>query len=178
MIELKGVLPSDAEWPSVECLYTEAFPVAERRPLEAFRNLAEVGVLHVEAVVGNGIFCGFVTWWDMDYFIFGEHFAVLPECRGGGIGTQVLDLLLARSQRPMVLEAELPTDDMSVRRIGFYERNGFVTCPHPYIQPAYTPEGGEIRLQLMSRGMTLAPAAEFERVRDRIYSTVYGVKIP
>ena len=56
---------------------------------------------------------------------YGEHFAVDPDERGGGYGGKALRLLCEELQTPVVLEVELPFDEMSRRRIGFYQRSGF-----------------------------------------------------
>ena len=122
----------------------------------------------------GGEFRGFITWWDFGEFVYGEHFAMLPECRGAGIGGEVIDRFVAEAGRPVVLEVELPTDEMSRRRIGFYERHGFALCDAEYVQPPYDAGGGGVPMRLMSHGVTL-DAAMFARVRDMLYAEVYGV---
>lgn len=123
---------------------------------------------------GCGRFCGFITWWDFGGFVYGEHFAMLPECRGVGIGGEVIDRFVAEAGKPVVLEVELPTNDMARRRIGFYERHGFVLCDAEYVQPPYDAGGGCVPMRLMSHGMSL-DAEAFERVRDTLYIDVYGM---
>lgn len=63
----------------------------------------------------------FATW-EIEDFLYIEHFAVKEEYRNGGYGGMLLDALLAEKKRPMVLEVELPEDALTRRRIGFYER--------------------------------------------------------
>lgn len=121
-----------------------------------------------------GEFCGFITWWDFGGFVYGEHFAMLPECRGAGIGGEVIDRFVADAGKPVVLEVELPTNDMARRRIGFYERHGFTLCDAEYAQPPYDAGGECVPMRLMSHGMPL-DAETFERVRDTLYAEVYGV---
>lgn len=123
---------------------------------------------------GCGRFCGFITWWDFGGFVYGEHFAMLPECRGAGIGGEVIDRFVAEAGKPVVLEVELPTNDMARRRIGFYERHGFVLCDAEYVQPPYDAGGECVPMRLMSHGMSL-DAEAFERVRDTLYIDVYGM---
>lgn len=121
-----------------------------------------------------GEFCGFITWWDFGDFVYGEHFAMLPECRGAGIGGEVIDRFVADAGKPVVLEVELPTNDTARRRIGFYERHGFTLCDAEYVQPPYDAGGEGVPMRLMSHGMPL-DAETFERVRDTLYAEVYGV---
>ena len=125
-------------------------------------------------VAGGGEFCGFITWWDFGGFVYGEHFAMLPECRGAGIGGEVIGRFVADAGKPVVLEVELPTNDMARRRIGFYERHGFAVCDADYAQPPYDAGGECVPMRLMSHGMSL-DAEEFERVRSILYAEVYGV---
>lgn len=126
------------------------------------------------AGVCGGEFCGFITWWDFGDFVYGEHFAMLPECRGAGIGGEVIDRFVADAGKPVVLEVELPTNDTARRRIGFYERHGFTLCDAEYVQPPYDAGGEGVPMRLMSHGMPL-DAETFERVRDTLYAEVYGV---
>lgn len=122
----------------------------------------------------GGEFCGFITWWDFGGFVYGEHFAMLPECRGAGIGGEVIDRFVADAGKPVVLEVELPTNDTARRRIRFYERHGFTLCDAEYVQPPYDAGGEGVPMRLMSHGMPL-DAETFERVRDTLYAEVYGV---
>lgn len=180
-------------WERVERLYADAFPRNERRAESEMRRLAECGRLNVCAVEnlcaaedaedadgadgksdGCGRFCGFITWWDFGGFVYGEHFAMLPECRGAGIGGEVIDRFVADAGKPVVLEVELPTNDMARRRIGFYERHGFAVCDADYAQPPYDAGGGCVPMRLMSHGMSLDEEA-FERVKDTLYIDVYGM---
>ena len=176
MIVLKRITPSESGlWHRVEQLYSEAFPPEERRTTERMRALAESGRLRVGAVVRGGEFCGFITWWDFGEFVYGEHFAVLPGCRGGGIGGEVIDAFTAMADgRMVVIEVELPTGELERRRIGFYERHGFAIADFAYMQPPYEAGYDSLPLHIMTHGARLT-VQEFERVRKRIYEEVYGV---
>ena len=54
--------------------------------------------------------------------------------RNGGIGAEAMKQFLAFCGTPVVLEVEMPADEMSKRRIGFYERLGFKLDNHVYHQ--------------------------------------------
>ena len=73
-----------------------------------------------------------------------------------------------------MLEVELPQDEMSRRRIGFYERCGFELCHLPYLQPPYRPGDTPLPMHLMFHG-TASPAPIFNTIRDTIHRHVYGV---
>ena len=69
----------------------------------------------------------------------------------------------------------MPTDDLSRRRIAFYERNGFTLWRDcVYQQPPYRPEDTPLPMLLMVRG-NLDPKNDFARVKATIHREVYGV---
>ena len=77
---------------------------------------------------------------------------------------------------PFVLEVEMPADDLSRRRIAFYERNGFTLWRDcAYMQPPYRPEDAPLPMLLMVKG-NLSPEEDFQRVKQTIHREVYGVK--
>ena len=77
---------------------------------------------------------------------------------------------------PFVLEVEMPADDLSRRRIAFYERNGFTLWRDcAYMQPPYRPEDAPLPMLLMVKG-NLSPEQDFPHVRQTIHREVYGVK--
>lgn len=160
----------------VEKTYNDSFPEAERRDFALVRELVRSNPLFtVYVLTRDEMYVGFITAWMFDGFAYVEHFAVETVARNGGIGAEALRLFLAFVATPVVLEVEMPVDEMSKRRIGFYERQGFVLDTHVYVQPPYRPGGDSLEMRLMTQG-TLDLNQSFERVRDCLYKHVYGVK--
>lgn len=62
-----------------------------------------------------------VFLWETEDFCYLEHFAVQPSLRGHGTGSTLLRQLLQR-EKPLILEIELPEDEITCRRKHFYER--------------------------------------------------------
>jgi len=64
-------------------------------------------------------------------FIFIDYLLVNPNTRGQGIGRKVLDAF-KQTGKPIILEVEPPEaeGDDTVRRVKFYERNGFRKAEH------------------------------------------------
>lgn len=120
-------------------------------------------------------YAGFLTAWDFNDFIYLEHFAIDEAARNGGIGGKALKQFLASCRVPIVLEVEIPTDDLSKRRIGFYERLGFQLDTHLYYQPPYRQGGPTLEMRLMTYG-DLPLSASFEAVKTTLYKNVYGVQ--
>lgn len=158
-------------------LYESAFPECERRPTEAWLALMKnEPAFHAMAIGSECLFVGFLTYWQMSGYVYVEHFAIVPEARGGGIGEHMMVQFLQKHSR-LVLEAEPPTDEMVQRRIGFYRRCGLEMSERPYEQPPYHPEAPFVPLVLMSTDLAWLEA-RFEEVRRAIARKVYGVEIP
>lgn len=177
MIRLREIGSKDAEYAFVERLWIEAFPEEERRDTEAQRANADGNpVFHcVLAENEGGMPIGFLTYWDFGTFCYGEHFATDPALRNHGYGGRIIRAVLERVAQPFVLEVEMPENEMSRRRIGFYERNGLALWRDtPYMQPAYREGGESLPMRLMATP-DLLPKQDAERVIRTIHRYVYGI---
>ncbi|PAD32198.1 GNAT family N-acetyltransferase [Paenibacillus sp. 7523-1] len=116
---------------------------------------------------------GFLAGWEFEKFRYIENVAVSPAIRGGGIGRRMMERFIKKSDIPVVLEVELPEDDLKRRRIGFYKRLGFQLEDYPYVQPALREGQRALPLQIMSYPAPLT-SSEFETVRNVLYKEVYG----
>lgn len=160
----------------VEKTYTESFPEAERRDFALVRNLlAQEPKFFLQAILKDEQYVGFITCWKFEGYTYAEHFAIDPAARNGGIGAKVLKQFLESCGTPVVLEVEMPTDEMSRRRIGFYERLGFVLDNHYYRQPPYRSNGEWLEMKLMTYG-DLNLSHTFEQIKTDIYTHVYRFK--
>lgn len=160
----------------IERIYTESFPQDERRDFdEVVRLLRENDDFKMVLLSDGERPVGFISYWPWSDFVYMEHFAVDSSCRGGGYGAAGMAALLEQTGQPAVLEVEKPENELSRRRIGFYERLGFVLSTLPYIQPAYSPDRNPMELYLMSHG-DIDLDRLFDTVVARIHSRVYGVK--
>ena len=117
---------------------------------------------------------GLLTTWTFDSFTYIEHFALSPEVRGRGYGSEALAMLIARTEQPLILETEPPTDELTRRRIGFYERSGFTLYDYPYVQPAYTADSQPVPLCLM--GTLDTQDIMLDQVSRTLHREVYGCR--
>lgn len=120
----------------LKSLYTQEmtvdFPKSELKPLSAMLRLMDLGRYDPLLVTDNGQPVGYAMIWLPEDRAGGllEYFGVLRGMRNGGLGTQILGLLIERYGQ-MFGEAEKPCsddpaeNDLRRRRIAFYERNGF-----------------------------------------------------
>lgn len=152
-----------------------SFPVDERRTKEGQKDLMKKEEYSLYGYRKEGRLAAFFAIWEFAEFVFIEHFAVREEARNGGIGAKLLQQVLGQQQKMVILEVELPETELACRRIGFYERNGFVQNGYPYVQPALSEAAKPIALQIMSMPSAL-DAAAFEKVRDTLYRRAYHVE--
>ena len=115
---------------------------------------------------------GFLAVWEFESFIYIEHFAVDPALRNSGTGSAMLKELVKQYQKPICLEVELPEDELTRRRIGFYERNGFVFNEYPYIQPPISKGKSPVPLRIMTYGSAITQDT-FEEMKRVLYQRVY-----
>ena len=130
----------DAPWfPQVKALYESAFPANERIPI---KHLLDDKIKREFWTFFDGdLFCGFsnsITHGSITNIIY---FAVMPELRSRGYGSQILQVI--REQHPdtrIVVDIEVEEDSKDAeelerrnRRRDFYQRNGFNASPFDYI---------------------------------------------
>jgi ribosomal protein S18 acetylase RimI-like enzyme len=151
-------------------IYENSFPEDERRD---FTSLSDLLVnnedIHISLFAENGLVNAFIIYWNFTDFIYIEHFAVDRKFRGQGWGTKIMQAFMNNVQTPIVMEVELPHDDISRKRIAFYERLSFAAFPQPYVQPSYGEGKREVEMRLMRFGQI-----DFEYVKSTLYAKVYA----
>lgn len=175
MIRIQPITTADvSHYSFMEKLLTTAFPPEEYRPLENVREYTDrIDNFHNHIIFDDDIPVGFITYWDFERFYYAEHFAINPDLRNGGYGKKVLNYLCEELNRPIVLEVEMPTEEMAQRRIHFYERHGFTLWEKAYQQPPYKPGDNYLPMLLMVHG-DLQCERDFEEIKKRIYKEVYN----
>jgi len=138
-------------------LYAQAFPEAERRVYKSENELSQFmashkNLFHIDSIYREHEWVGFITYWTFAEYTYIEHFAIRESMRGYGIGDYALRSL-CKEHNDMVLEVEPPVDDISRKRIRFYERLGFkCNQQFEYRQPSYAEGLPEVEMGIMSRG--------------------------
>ena len=167
----------DAPWfPQVKALYESAFPANERIPI---KHLLDNKIKReFWAFFDVDLFCGFsnsITHGSITNIIY---FAVMPELRSRGYGSQILQVI--REQHPdtrIVVDIEVEEDSKDAeelerrnRRREFYTRNGFDSSPVDYFW-----QGEHYRL--LSAGGTVTEK-EFRDFWKEILKDIPGAKYP
>lgn len=161
---------------SIKIWYEDSFPIHERRDFNELVALLSYPDLHLCALVETNQLVGFVSYWQWEATLFVEHFAIDPALRGKRFGQQAVAQLLAMEFAYLILEVELPEDDLSQRRIRFYERLGFFLNRYDYVQPPYQTGKAAVPMRLMS-----IPEIESQRdfdafselIKKRVYERFY-----
>ncbi|RXZ80568.1 GNAT family N-acetyltransferase [Paenibacillaceae bacterium] len=155
-----------------------SFPRCERRSYEGQQELLDnphYRLLTEKDAEGKVI--AFLAGWEFANFRFIEHIAVDRAIRGGGLGSKLMNKYCRESDKPVLLEVELPDDEMAQRRIGFYERLGFHLNDFDYIQPPLQAGEPEIPLLIMTSPERIT-AEQFRTYREVLYREVYHWRGP
>ena len=130
-------------------LYESAFPDGERRPECEQMRVSQNPHYHSDIITEDEEFIGIMFYWEIDDMIFLEHFATLPSLRNHGYGSRALELLKQKG-KPIILEIEDPTDELTRRRFAFYGRNGFLMNDYFHLQAKFRFGFGELMLKILS----------------------------
>lgn len=179
MIRLQRITTADTGlYEYMEQLMVASFPPDEYRALGELRSYTDTqSRFHNNIVLDNDTPIGLITYWDFGRFYYIEHFAIDPTQRNGGQGSRALQHVCRLLQAPIVLEVELPEEEMAIRRIGFYQRQGFVLWEKAYRQPPYKPGDNFLPMYLMVYG-NLECEKEFGSISKQIHQTVYKYTQP
>lgn len=170
MLERISMDTFDEIYPILE----EAFPVEELREKERQKALLDKPQYRLFGMKNEyGVLQGAIAMWDFEDFIYIEHFAIKPSFRNGGFGGKKLREIIAWAGRPVVLEVELPTDEMTKRRVGFYERHGFLFNEYPYLQPPMRVGQEMLPLRLMTMPEKISQDV-YEKYKRTIHRIVYS----
>lgn len=165
---------TEVDFEKVYPILAQSFPETELRTREDQLALLQNERYRLYAIKDenrkNG---GVIAAWELpDDLMYVDHFAILPEKRNHGFGGDVLDMFLDWKRKKVVLEVELPEDELTRRRIGFYERHGFVWNDYPYMQPPMRKGQKPFPLRLMTRPGAL-DVETYEQYRSTLHHIVY-----
>jgi ribosomal protein S18 acetylase RimI-like enzyme len=164
------ITPTDEKWNNFIQLYESAFPEVERRTESALITMTGNRLMSLNTIDIDHLFAGLFNYWSLGHFFYIEHFAIVPYKRNMGIGTEVLQNFL--KNKIVVLECELPTDDLSKRRILFYQSLGFHVFPFSYSQPPYSSDKPAVPMLLLTNFTDLSEHS-FIEISSTIAQSVY-----
>jgi ribosomal protein S18 acetylase RimI-like enzyme len=170
-------IESEAGFEVIKNLYLTAFPVNERREFDALKKQIYNEDCHSNLILIGEKVAGFVILWNFADFVFLEHFAIESGLRGQGTGEKTLAEISSMYQKTVMLESELPVDEISRRRIGFYERNGFHLLERHYFQPSYDGIKPEVEMKLMCTSAKISSEKldkYIQQIREKVYHKIFN----
>ena len=180
MLQLFEVTKDSPWFPQVKTLYESAFPANERIPIKQLMDnkIQRDFFAFVDDINGTPTFCGFsnsISHGDITNIVY---FAVVPELRCRGYGSQILQAI--REKHPdsrIVVDIEVEEDskddeelERRNRRRDFYLRNGFEAAEFNYNW-----QGEHYRLLTAGGNVT---EQEFRDFWKEVLKNIPGAKYP
>ena len=154
-------------------IYTQSFPLHEQRTIPNLEEILHNPEFHYDALLtSDGRVAAILCFWNTPDFVYLEHFAVSPHMRNNGFGKIILDEIKQHSNVPVILEIAPVVDEISRRRLMFYERNGFISNQqYDYIHPPYKEGDAPYPLLVMSYPSAL-DTEQYSRFESYHHNTV------
>ena len=164
---------NDKEFDAIFIIMDAAFPDCEMRTYTGQRALCSNPFYQIIIKRDtSGRIIALLAVWEFSWFSFVEHIAVDSVIRGGGIGGKLLSEYLKQCKKPIILEVESPTNDITKNRVRFYNRLGFQLNDFYYLQPPYREGYDYMELNIMSYPYSITET-EFAPFKEIIYKEVY-----
>lgn len=130
-------------------IYQNSFPIEEKRVLEEQKQIFENKNYKFLLYLKEEKVIGFLASWESLDYTFVEHFAVSSKNRGQNFGSWIFKDFI-KEKKNIVLEIDLPKDELSKRRLAFYEKFDFIKCPFKHFQIPFRKDEEELELMLLS----------------------------
>ena len=166
-------LESNEYFDEVWSLYENAFPAFMRRFRKDQLKVMEHPLYYCDVILNDDKFIGFIFWWDFLSCRYVEYFAIAENQQNKGWGSTVLKAFIPESEKPIILEVELPEKPIDRQRIKFYERIGFITNTYKYVLPPMREGEKELELLLMTYPHVF-PKKEVEDFIDNCHPIIIG----
>jgi|DewCreStandDraft_4_1066084.scaffolds.fasta_scaffold55214_2 GNAT superfamily N-acetyltransferase len=173
-IELKPITAHN-ELILIKEIYEKSFPSDERRHFENLTHQLKNKLFYPNFILSDGNISGLFFYWDFKEFRYLEHFAVDEKLRGNGIGRKVMIDFIDKSQYSVLLEAEKPESELSIKRLRFYTGLGFDVVDYKYVQPPYEKGKNPVEMYLLSTPK-INDTLRLSDFVGKIYQNVYNYK--
>lgn len=155
-------------------LYLDSFPKIERRTIKEQEVILENKDYFMTCYVEGEILIAIIFFWKIDteskIYTFLEHFAVNSKLRGKSYGSKILQNFINKNEN-IVLEIEPIVDEITKKRLRFYEKFDFVVNKHEHFQIPFRKDAKELKLLLMSQKKQLSKN-EYEALYTKMKNTM------
>lgn len=173
--------PDDKGWAEALEIIRQSFPHKEQRDVDDLVRALGDPAFAADGIWSDGKLAGILFHWLYGEWHYVEHLAVSPAMRGRHTGSEALGAF-CRGKR-VILEIDPPEDEISVRRLHFYQRLGFKINPYEYVHPSFRERPEPHRLVLLSYPESLTEEearrfTDFVRERVMLYSKQKAPTMP
>lgn len=137
-------------------LYQASFPDYEQRSHKSQKSLQKADKFTLLSFCEGKQYIGFLAYWNLNQFCYLEHFAISPNLRGKGYGSEIINHFSKIDGKKLLLEIDPVADNISRKRCEFYEKLGFKSNDFDFINPGYKGKEKPHRLTLMSKPTKLS----------------------
>lgn len=118
-------------------IYSVSFPVFEQRTAFQQSKAFLEPAYSLDCYIEKDEMVGFIAYWKFDTYVYVEHFAIHPDKRGQKWGSFILNDLISKTDRRIILEIDPVADEISRKRLQFYRSHGFSENSYLHFHPAY-----------------------------------------
>lgn len=123
-------------WNEAWDIYISSFPVFEKRRIEDQIEAMKNDKYHCYTVIEKEYVVGIIFYWKWDNYKYIEHLAINKNLRGKNYGSKILKEFCSDG-KTIVLEIDMPIDEVSKNRLRFYEKLDFKLNKYKHIHPPY-----------------------------------------
>jgi len=136
-------------------IYEESFPKEEKRTLQEQIKLLEKDTYTMAGHIENNTLVSILFYWRIDSYTYLEHFAINSKLRGQNYGSKILKQFILKNEN-IILEIEPIIDEMTQKRLSFYEKFNFVVNQHIHFQVPFRENSEDLKLLLLTQNSVLS----------------------
>lgn len=154
LIRIKST--EDIYWGKAWKIYNNSFPLFERRTLKDQVDVMKNNNFYCTGIINYNSIIGILFYWELDKYIYIEHFAIDKEHRGRNYGSSVLKKF-EKTNKAIILEIDPPVDEISKRRLDFYNKLGFKLNDYEHCHESFRKNHKPYFMKVLSYKNTLSP---------------------
>ncbi|MFI3226843.1 MAG: GNAT family N-acetyltransferase [Clostridia bacterium] len=168
-------LIKNSEFDVINEIIEKSFPEHEIRDYDKQKELLNNPLFNIYVMrdVLTGKIKAFISIWNIEDYIFVDHFAVSSEFRNEGLGSKILQEIKDILKKKIFLEVEPPKSEIDERRIKFYQKNGFLLNDYKYKLPSLVEGLKPMTMMIMSTGEKLT-YEKFQSLTQELMRVVYN----
>lgn len=117
-------------------IYKGSFPIFEQRDIDNQIKALKDDKFNCRVYLEDDNVIGILFFWQWENYRYIEHFAISKDMRGKNYGSKILNEFCKESYLT-ILEIDPPIDKVSISRLNFYEKLGFLINKYNHIHPPY-----------------------------------------